>query len=367
MREKELKEWALERGLVLGIAPAQPFQRGVTALKWREERGIITPFACGSLEDRCHPRLLYPMVRSLIVVAKPHPDPDAVSLPAKEFIARYALGTDYHDELQNSLQELAQYLRQNGAEFTAVQVDSGPLLEREAAYLAGLGYYGANCNLIIPGMGSAVSLGILLTDLELEPGAPFEPATCAECGRCLKACPTKALVAPGRLDPARCLSYLTQARGVVPSDLRPFFKRYLWGCDVCQEVCPAAGREPAQLWEQGAEDNSPEGSYRFTELAAILAMDNEQFTKVFGTTPLAWRGKTVIQRNAVLLLGNWGDLFALPLLEKALRSPSPVVRGHAAWALGRFGTAARPLLDKARRVETDPWVRREIEDALDAV
>ncbi|WP_258360167.1 tRNA epoxyqueuosine(34) reductase QueG [Moorella sulfitireducens (nom. illeg.)] len=364
MRVRALKEWALQRGLVLGIAPVRSFKLGEEALKWRAGRGINTPFASGSVEERCRPWLLYPEARSLVVVAKPHLEPAAAAGPGEGLIARYALGRDYHDVLYCHLRELAVFLQQVGAGLTAIQVDNGPLLEREAAYLAGLGYYGASCNLIIPGLGSGASLGILATDLELEPGVPLEPAACEGCGRCLAVCPTGALVAPGRLDPERCLSYLTQKRGVIPVELRPFFKQYIWGCDACQEACPVNLREK-EKWREAVA--GPGEGLAWPDLAAIIAMNNEQFKQVFGHTALAWRGKTVLQRNAVLLLGNRLVVKDLPLLEQALRSPAPVVRGHAAWALGRLGAAARKALEKARREETDPWVRREIEVALGVI
>ncbi|CEP67168.1 Epoxyqueuosine reductase-QueG [Moorella glycerini] len=371
MQAAELKDWAARRGLVLGIAPARPFERGEAALKWRAERGLKTPFASGRPEERCQPRLLYPAARSLVVVARPHLEPAGPPGPGEGLIACYALGPDYHGELQGHLQDLAGLLQQGGAGFTAIQVDSGPLLEREAACLAGLGYYGASCNLIIPGLGSGTSLGLVITDLELEPGVPLEPAACEDCGRCLAACPTGALVAPGRLDPERCLSYLTQKRGVIPGELRPLFGQYIWGCDACQDVCPANRRERAALREVARRQ---EGRVRvvagaghevtWPDLATIITMDKEQFNRTFGPTALAWRGKTVLQRNAAIALGNLGDPGAMVSLAQALRAPAAILRGHAAWALGRLGAAARPALEKARREETDPWVRREIDEAL---
>ncbi|QGP92391.1 Epoxyqueuosine reductase [Neomoorella glycerini] len=371
MLATELKDWAVRRGLVLGIAPVRPFERGEAALKWRAERGLRTPFASGRPEERCQPCLLYPAARSLVVVARPHPEPAGPPGPGEGLIARYALGPDYHAVLQGHLRDLAGLLQQGGAGLAAIQVDSGPLLEREAACLAGLGYYGASCNLIIPGLGSGASLGLVITDLELEPGVPLEPAVCEDCGRCLAACPAGALVAPGRLDPERCLSYLTQKRGVIPAELRPLFGRYIWGCDACQEVCPANRRERAALREVARRQEGRVGvvagggqELTWPDLATIITMDKEQFNRTFGPTALAWRGKTVLQRNAAIALGNLGDPGAMASLAQALRAPAAMLRGHAAWALGRLGAAGRPALEKARREETDPWVRREIEQAL---
>ncbi|MDN5344227.1 MAG: epoxyqueuosine reductase [Clostridia bacterium] len=370
----QLQSWAARRGLLLGIAPAGPFTRGEAALKWRAERGLTTPFAAGSLEERCRPGVLYPGARSLVVAASPHPEAAGPPGPGRGRVARYALGPDYHGELQGHLRDLAGVLYRAGASLAVVQVDSGPLLEREAAYLAGLGYYGASCHLIIPGLGTGAALGLVVTDLDLEPGRPLKPATCEGCGSCLAACPTGALVAPGRLEPGRCLSYLTQKRGVIPVELRSLFGPYIWGCDTCQEVCPANRQEKERAASKAVQRrelqpekvSSPGGSPALATpgLTTILTMDNEQFKHAFGSTALAWRGKTVLQRNAAIALGNLGDPGAVPALHVALGSPSVVLRGHAAWAMGRLGPAGRLALAKARRRETDPWVRQEIERAL---
>ncbi|OIQ12123.1 epoxyqueuosine reductase [Neomoorella thermoacetica] len=378
---KELKEWAAARGLVLGVAPVRPFERGRQALAWLARRGLATPFATGRPEERYRPDLLYPAARSLIVVARPHPQPVRPPGPGEGRIARYALGPDYHLELRASLEALAGMLQRAGARLTAVQVDNGPLLEREAAYLAGLGYYGASCNLIIPGLGTGCALGLLITDLELEAGQPLTQATCRNCGRCLAACPTGALAAPGRLHPELCLSYLTQKRGVIPVELRPALGRYIWGCDACQEVCPENPPEFSPA-DRGASRAGPDGQWQgsgrdlpdggtgtgliYPELATIITMDKAGFNRVFGGTALAWRGKTILQRNAAIALGNLGDARALGPLQQALRAPAAVLRGHAAWALGRLGPPARPALAVALATETDPWVRREIRTALDS-
>lgn len=382
---KELKELAAMLGLVLGVAPVRPFERGREALAWLAGQGLATPFATGRPEERYRPDLLYPAARSLVVVARPHLRPARPPGPGEGRIARYAVGPDYHGELRASLKTLAAMLQRAGARLTVIQVDSGLILEREAAFLAGLGYYGASCNLIIPGLGTGCALGLLITDLELETGQPLTPATCCNCGRCLAACPTGALVAPGRLNPELCLSYLTQKRGVIPIELRPALGQYIWGCDACQEVCPENRPEFSRIarWSSGAGpgvrlqevNGGPGRELRgggtgtgpiYPELVRIITMDKVSFNRVFGGTALAWRGKTILQRNAAIALGNLGDTRALTSLMQALRSPAAILRGHAAWALARLGPVARPALAGALAAETDQWVRREIRTALDS-
>ncbi|MGI9861544.1 tRNA epoxyqueuosine(34) reductase QueG [Moorella naiadis] len=375
----ELQNWAMARGLVLGVAPVRTFEEGRAALEWRARQGFSTPFAAGRPEERYRPELLYPEARSLVVVARPHPAPILEPGPGQGVIACYALGPDYHEELGRDLGDLAKLLKQSGARLAVTQVDSGPLLEREAARLAGLGYYGASCNLIIPGLGTAFSLGLVITDLELEPGEPLATATCRNCGRCLAACPTGALLAPGRLNPELCLSYLTQKRGFIPPELRPALGGRIWGCDVCQEVCPENNRwagaipfrpragllqkEQVQVTPYRQDLAAPPLTY--PDLATILALDKVSFNRIFKGTALAWRGKTVLQRNAAIALGNMGDLAALATLRQALGAPVAILRAHAAWALGRLGPAGRPALAAALATEDDPQVRREIQVALD--
>lgn len=363
MLSKRIFQWARAVGLILGIAPVQSFERGRAVLDWRYERGLESPFTVGSIEENCRPGLVYPWARSIIVTAKPNPRPENPPGPGEGFIAGYALGPDYHDNLGFLLQELAAILKDAGGSKTAVQVDKGPVLEREAACIAGLGYYGANCNLIVPGVGSQVTMGLVFTDLELEPGEPLSPPTCENCGRCISTCPVSALVAPGYLEPRRCLSYLTQVRGYIPHEMRSHMGRHIFGCDLCQEVCPAnrrEGRNPDIPRVRAGTVVVP-----YPDLEDITSMSKEQFDAFFCGTALAWRGRTVLQRNAVIAMGNSLDLKYLSSLESALRSPSPVVRGHAAWSLGRMGTPGSRVLTRARAGETDPRVREEIDRALE--
>lgn len=361
--KKQVEEWAESRGLNVGIAPVRPFKKGKAALQWRIERGYSFPFTGGSIEERYQPGLVYPAALSLVVVARPNPDIVSSLRPGEGLLASYALGKDYHVELRSLLEELAGLLKKAGAKFTAIQVDNGPLLEREAAYLAGLGYYGANCSIIIPGIGSNVSLGLVATDLELDPGKPLIPDTCNSCGLCIKACPTGALVKPGLLNPDRCLSYLTQKRGIIPVELRQALDRRIWGCDICQDVCPANREERAKSKinrnNNHALENGP-----LPLLEKIIYMDSKDFNREFDGTVLAWKGKTVIQRNAAVALGNWKDPVALEPLKHAVTMPSAILRGHAAWALGQLGEKGRSILEEAAERETDYYVLEEIHRAL---
>jgi len=258
------------------------------------------------------------------------------------------------------MEPLVTWLREQGARLVAVQVDNGPLLEREAAFLAGLGYYGYNCSLIVPGWGSWVALGLIVTDLEIEPTLYQGERRCKECGQCLAACPSGALIGPYILNPSRCLSYLTQKRGLLHPEERTLLGVRLYGCDTCQEVCPeneGLSREQVQLAKP----------FPFPDLVNVLRLDNHSFKKQFGATALAWRGKGVLKRNALIALGNSGYATeeVIKILGQFLSSPSPILRAHAAWALGQLKAPhAHVALEMALRKEQDPVVRQELEKAL---
>lgn len=358
---KELQQKVAEPGLRLGAIPARiVFERGLEQLLRREKDGWKTPFATGNPEVRCQPLKMFPQARTVVTVAYswyfPADEPPGLK---QGTIAMSGRGEDYHRVLTRLLEPLAEWLKDGGASWAIIQVDNGPLLEREAAFWSGLGYYGYNCSFIVPGLGSRVALGLIVTDLDLEPTFPEEEKRCKGCGRCLTACPTGALISPYTLHPERCLSYLTQKRGFLPRELRPYLGQRLFGCDVCQDVCPE---------NEGL--NLAGSPFEYPDLVQILTMDRQRFNELFGSMALAWRGKSILQRNAAIALGNarCTEEAALCALEEALTSPSPTVRGHAAWALGKLGIPrVRKALTLAYGRETDAGVRQEIREALDKV
>ena len=243
-----------------------------------------------------------------------------------------------------------------------VFVDDGALLERAVAERAGLGWFGKNTNILTQTHGSWVFLGALITDLELEPDQPLKK-TCGDCIRCIPACPTGAIVAPYTLDARRCISYLTiEHRGVIPYELRELMGDWVFGCDVCQEVCPVntdvRGNQMPELKRTG---------FDAMELIPLLYMTQQEFSTKFRNSPIK-RAKLVgMQRNACIALGNIADIRAVTVLGDALRQGASLVRGHAAWALGRIGgSIGQDLLTSALEAELDEYVRSEIKNALES-
>ena len=286
-------------------------------------------------EARRHPRSIYSGVRSVVMVAmsySPSLPTNASAFPAK--VARYALGADYHQVIRARLKELAAWLRQERPGcWGRVVVDTAPLLERDFARRAGLGWFGKNTMLLHPRLGSWFLLGGLLVDLELTPTPSFDTRHCGTCTACLDACPTGAFDGPYRLDARKCISYFTiELKADVPTEWRPAVSDWLFGCDVCQEVCPWNRKAPP-----GCEALAPRDDLAGVDAAELLALSAEAFRARFEGTALYPRpGRPVVLRNAALILGNRGDIRALPALRRALEDVEPIVREAAAWAIGRI-------------------------------
>jgi epoxyqueuosine reductase len=312
-----------------------------------------------------HPRHVLDGARSVLMLALPYrtTEPHAVR-PGTGRVSRYAWGAvDYHDLIHGRLHELADWLRAARPEARVRGVvDTAPLLERDFARLAGLGWIGKHTLLLNREAGSWFFLAALLTGEELAYDEPFAADYCGTCRACLDACPTQAFPEPYVLDARRCISYLTiELHDDVPAELRPLMGDWIFGCDVCQEVCPwnqraAAGGEPAF---------QPESSRDPLALVPLLAIDAAEFRRRFRRLPL-WRAhRAGLLRSAALALGNRPVAEALPALIRSLDDEERLIRGACAWSLGRYGDpAARAALERRLQHETDPRVRSELASAL---
>jgi epoxyqueuosine reductase len=313
-----------------------------------------------------HPRHVLEGARSILMLAMDYHTMEPKPPVAGEGrVSRYAWGSaDYHDLIHDRLAALADYLRDRAP--TALVrgvVDSAPLMEREFAQLAGLGWVGKHTLLINRDRGSWFFLAALLTDVELEYDRPHETDHCGTCRACLDACPTDAFPQPYVLDATRCISYLTiELREAVPSELRPGIGDWLFGCDICQAVCPWQTRaEPSTQPEfEPLAENNP------IELTKLFELDDAGFRARFRHRPL-WRPKRRgLLRNAAIVLGNHPTAAAVPALIRGLNDDEPLVRGAAAWALARYEQpAAQAALVERLAVEQDAEVRQEIAAAID--
>lgn len=255
-------------------------------------------------------------------------------------IARYARGDDYHDVMVAKLDALREWLESEMGRPVRgkVYVDTGPVLERDLARRAGLGWFGKNTNLVNPRIGSFLFIGALLVDVDLLPDKPFEADRCGTCTRCLDACPTGAFVEPRVLDARRCISYLTiELKSAIPEDLRGQMGSHLYGCDICQDVCPYNVKFAQELSELAFAPRANLGNPDARSLAReLLAMDDDAFRAAFRRSPIKRAKRRGLVRNAAVVLGNIGNEEDTPALARAAHDPEPLVRQHVAWALDQI-------------------------------
>lgn len=366
---EDVKEKAYELGFdLIGIAPATRAPHADAYASWVDAGYSATMgYMTRDVARRQDPRQVLPGARSVVVVGLSYfvtnPPDHLWNDPSRGRIARYAWGLDYHEVMLPRLRQLADFfVRHTRREVQhRAYVDTGPLLERDFAAQAGLGFIGKNTCLINPAMGSYLFLAEILVDLDLDFDEPAtgsvagvgtraagrsggSPAastsrtrrvgTCGACTRCLDACPTGAFPAPYVLDSNRCISYLTiELKGSIPLELRPLMGNWIFGCDDCQSVCPWPRRFAQPTQERFVRYDPEQVAPRLSDL---IRLSDDEFRARFRRTAL-WRTKRRgLLRNVAVALGNWGDPQAIPALRQALDDPEPLIREHAAWALAQI-------------------------------
>ncbi len=364
IKKEKLKKLAEAVGISqLGVTTAKPLEYMRNRLQRRIDEGRLTPFEEKDPALRVSPERLLTGCRSIIVLVVPYMIMDSY-MPGSQggprgLVARCARGIDYHTIVeQKAAQIVSLFKRETGLAFNhRILSDRSPLLERELARNAGLGWIGENCTLVNSRYGSFTALGTILVNFEIEADDPVDGA-CHHCSLCHEVCPTKAIEEPYRLNPHLCLSYLNQAAGIFPRDMRRFMENRIYGCDRCQEACP----------HNQAVDYSPFSEFSFPLFPAepllipLLTMTRKEFDQTIGLTSAGWRGKTILQRNAVIALGNSVDQAAVHPLSRLLENdPRPLIRLHSAWSLGRIGgSKARYALEKSRQNDPDTDVKEEV-------
>jgi epoxyqueuosine reductase len=396
-----IKEYAYSLGFdIARITNADEFPDTERIIKERISQGLMDGlpwFTAERAEISCYPNALLPGARSIIALAMfyltEQPDEVENGVP-RGSISRYAWGDDYHEIIKPRLQQFATWLRTYGHDQvenveTRLFVDTGRMVDRAVAQRAGLGWYGKNTTILTKGWGSWVFLAEIVTNLPLGEGSgnlydTSLKANCGNCEICLHACPTAALPAPYVLDNTRCISYLTiELRGSIPLELRPLMGNLIFGCDICQQVCPVnkVVERRLGLRAEGSVVTSASQPVHFQprqefrprndigsapELIPLLSLTEGQFRERFRGSPIRRTKRRGLLRNVCVALGNSGDPQAVPPLIGALHDDEPLIRGHAAWALGRIGgEEAKRALEAALVGEEDGETRKEIRCALD--
>ncbi|PLR97829.1 tRNA epoxyqueuosine(34) reductase QueG [Bacillus sp. T33-2] len=372
MNVHELKKDIIEYSKTIGIdkigfAAPSTFVEMKNRLYVQQEMQFQSGFEEPDIEKRTDPALIFEQPRSIISIALAYPSKMKTTVISKKgerrgIFCRASWGTDYHAVLRDRLKKLEDYIASKvpGAKFKSM-VDTGELVDRAVAQRAGIGWSGKNCAIITPEFGSYVYLGEMITNIPFEADTPMEDR-CGSCNKCVDVCPTGALVQGGQLNAQRCIAFLTQTKGFLPDEFRDKLGNRLYGCDTCQTVCPENKGKDFHFHEE----MEPDPEIAKPLLKPLLHIGNREFRAKFGHVSGSWRGKKPIQRNAVIALAHYKDDSAVPDLIKVMKEdPRPVLRGTAAWALGKIGgETARNALETAMEQETDAEVLAEIEKGL---
>ncbi|MBZ0293131.1 MAG: tRNA epoxyqueuosine(34) reductase QueG [Anaerolineae bacterium] len=372
LNTESMKNHARELGFnLVGITRAEPSPTLDAYFRWIDA-GMHGAMGYMARPDRQARRrdlqVIMPEVQSLVIVGLDYRTLDIpaeiLEDPARGRIASYAWGLDYHDLMTPRLEQFAAWMQAESRQTAQqrVYVDTGAILERSHAQQAGMGFVGKNTMLIHPRRGSYFFLGEIFTSLEFDTyDQPHRPTMCGTCTRCLHACPTHAFPQPHVLDARRCISYLTiENKGWIPPDLRPLLGNWVFGCDICQEVCPFQRFAPTSQ-EQGFFPVDVDRAA--PSLHDLLALDNETFKMRFQGSPIQRIKRDRLVRNACVAAGNWGSPLALPGLIPLLDDPNPLIRGHAAWAISRIEPRSAHLHHLHQR-ENDPDVLTELSRLL---
>lgn len=351
----------------IGFASADPFLELKERLITQNELGFESGFEEKDIEKRTHPDLLLPEAKSIIAIALAYPTkmkdaPQSTKSERRGLFCRASWGEDYHTILRSKMAELEAFILQKVPDARLVSmVDTGELSDRAVAERAGIGWNGKNCSIITEEFGSYVYLGEIITTLPIPPDQPITEQ-CGTCTKCIDACPTGAIVQGGQLDSNKCIAFVTQTKTFLADQFREKLGNRLYGCDTCQQVCPKNKGKDFHRHEE----MEPDPEVVKPLLKKLLFISNREFKEVFGSLSGAWRGKKPLQRNAIIALAHYKDETAMNDLERLLKEdPRPVIRGTAAWAIGKINSEkSESVLKVAKEREKEADVIAEIDKGL---
>lgn len=373
MANEQLKQDIIDYSKTIGIdkigfTSANPFSEMKARLEMQQEAGYQSGFEKGTNEERTEPKLHLEDAESIIAIAIAYPSKlkeRAINRRGNRrgVFCRASWGTDYHYVVQEKLDQLTEYIASRVPGFRGrSMVDTGELADKAVAERAGIGWSAKNTLIITPEFGSYVYLGEMITNIPFVSDTPVEDG-CGDCTLCIDHCPTGALVAPGRLNAQNCLAFQTQTKGFMPDEYRPKIKNQLYGFDNCQIICPKNRGIDSHLHPE----LEPDPELVSPELLPLLSISNREFKNKFGNMAGSWRGKKPLQRNAIIALANYREVSAVDeLIRLMYEDPRPVIRGTAAWAIGKIGREdGFDAIRKAMEIELDQEVIAEMEKGLD--
>ena len=372
--KKQIQEKAYEIGIdKIGFASAEPFYELEESIKEQHSKGHQSGFEHKILEERIYPKKIFDNPKTIISIALAYPstikdEPKRIRGERRGEFARASWGRDYHFILRERLNELIDFMKREidpSAKFKPM-VDTGELIDVAVAARAGIGFIGKNGLLITKEFGSYVYLGEIITDIAFEPDELVD-YDCGDCSRCITGCPTQALLGNGKINAQRCLSYQTQTKDYMPEEYRKKMGRVIYGCDICQIVCPYnQGVDNHLHWEMEPDYNKVR-----PELESMLSLSNKEFKNQFGDMAGSWRGKKPLQRNSIIALANYRDRTSVPTLLKLIDTdPRPMIRGTAAWAIAKImrrnpNEELITFLEMALEKETELETISEFEQAIE--
>ena len=333
--KRDIKHYANSIGIdLIGFTSAEPFEDIRDILEFRKSLGYLSGFEEKDIDLRINPKKTMTNAESIIAIALSYyNEPDDIKNDKSKFcgkLSRIAWGMDYHIVLREKLEKIAKFIKNKKMDFEyKAFVDTGPLVDRQVAYRAGLGYYGYNSVLINDKYGSWIVIGYMITNLQIEADYPLIDKRCYGCNLCIKNCPTGAIEGAYKFNADKCISNILQQKKEIRGKDRPVLENKIYGCDICQEVCPHNKKI-----EHTSEDRfSPVKLSPMPDLIELLNIPNKKFKETYGMSSAGWRGKKILQRNAIIALVNHKDKDAIPYLQELLKDSRSEIREYALWGI----------------------------------
>lgn len=319
---------------LIGFSGSEPFMDLKEYLIERKRENKEVEFEEEDIEKRINPKIIFPKCNTIIAIGMSYNNDfkEKPDFKLKGILSKSSWGMDYHIVLKNKIEKLIDEIKKVSDFDYKYYVDTGSLIEREIARKCGIGYYGKNCSIINDKYGSFIFIGYILTNLNIEDYSIPVNSKCGDCNLCIKACPTNALEKPYRVNPKKCISYLTQTRKGIPYILREKMGIKIYGCDTCQNVCP----KNKNIVLKNHEEFIPYDTKGYMDIEKLLYISNREFKSQFGKMAGSWRGKNILRRNAIIALVNSKDKKAIELLKPLLNDSSPIIREYAMWAIEKM-------------------------------